>query len=182
MCDDNYPSLVASLFSWRCLPASTSYFLHVAMNLRRPSVTVPTHTSASNAVVFQSPTMPNTRVSVLYAIGPLFLLPAPSSLHCTLKVSEHESLGSRAPLIWMSALAQKLWCATLSQRSHTGLSQAHGCMRPSNGLVSYAVPQWCKAKPSDVRCTIWRKIPGERPMYCIHTGRPRLPRPLPFGS
>ena len=29
---------------------------------------------------------------VLYAIGPLFFLPTPSSPHCTLKVSEHDSL------------------------------------------------------------------------------------------
>ena len=28
----------------------------------------------------------------LYAIGPLFFLPTPSSPHCTLKVSEHDSL------------------------------------------------------------------------------------------
>ena len=33
VCDNIFPSLVASLFSWRCLAASTSSFLHVAMNL-----------------------------------------------------------------------------------------------------------------------------------------------------
>ena len=49
MCDNKFPSLVASLFSWRCLVAS---FLHAAMNLRPPAVTVLTHTSAFNAVAF----------------------------------------------------------------------------------------------------------------------------------
>ena len=39
--------------------ASISYFLHAAMNLRPPSTTVSTHTSAYNAVAFQSPVMPN---------------------------------------------------------------------------------------------------------------------------
>ena len=34
VCDSNFPSLVASLFSWRCLAASSSSFLHAAMNLR----------------------------------------------------------------------------------------------------------------------------------------------------
>ena len=29
MCDNKFPSLLASLFSWRCLAASTSCFLHV---------------------------------------------------------------------------------------------------------------------------------------------------------
>ena len=59
VCDSNFPSLVASLFSWRCLAASTSSFLHAAMNLHSPSVAVSTHTLASNPVVFQSPVMPN---------------------------------------------------------------------------------------------------------------------------
>ena len=58
------PSLVASLLSWRCLAASTSSFLHAAINLRPPSVTVSIHTSAFNAVAFQSPVMPNARMSL----------------------------------------------------------------------------------------------------------------------
>ena len=64
MCDNNFPSLVASLFSWRCLAASTSSFLHAAMNLRPPSAIVSSHTSASNAVAFQSPAVPNARMSL----------------------------------------------------------------------------------------------------------------------
>ena len=64
VCDNKVPSLVASLFSWRCLAASTSSFLHAAINLRPPSVTVSTHTSAFKAVAFQSPAMPNVRMSL----------------------------------------------------------------------------------------------------------------------
>ena len=36
VCDNNFPSLVASLFFRRCLAASTSSFLQAAMNLRPP--------------------------------------------------------------------------------------------------------------------------------------------------
>ena len=38
MCDNKFPSLVASLFSWRCLAASIASLLHAPMNLRPPSV------------------------------------------------------------------------------------------------------------------------------------------------
>ena len=63
VCDNDFPIIAASLFSWRCLAASTSSFLHAAMNLRPPSATLSTHhTSASSAVAFQSPAMPNARV------------------------------------------------------------------------------------------------------------------------
>ena len=64
VCDNKVPSLVASLFSWRCLAASTSSFLHAAINLRPPSVTVSTHTSAFKAVAFQSPAMLNVRMTL----------------------------------------------------------------------------------------------------------------------
>ena len=48
--DNKFPSLIVSLFFWRCLAASTSYFLHVAKNLRPPSMplirmSVPAHKS-----------------------------------------------------------------------------------------------------------------------------------------
>ena len=58
------PSRCLSLLFWRCLVTSTSSFLRAAMNLRPPSVTVSTHTSASNAVAFRSPAMANTRMSL----------------------------------------------------------------------------------------------------------------------
>ena len=84
--DNKFPSLFASLSSWRCLAASTSYFLHAAINLRPPSTTVSTNASASNAALSKRPDV------ALYPSGPLFLPPAPYSPHCTLKVSEHDSL------------------------------------------------------------------------------------------
>ena len=64
VCDNKFPNLVASLFSWRCLAASTSSFLHAAIHLHPPSVTVSAHTSAFNAVAFQFPAMPNARMSL----------------------------------------------------------------------------------------------------------------------
>ena len=56
--DNNFfPSLVAVLSSWRYLATSISSFLHAAINLRSPSVSASAHTSASNPVAFQSPTL-----------------------------------------------------------------------------------------------------------------------------
>ena len=88
VCDCNFPSLVASLFSWRCLAASFFSSLHAAMNLRPPSVTASTQTSAFNAIVFQSPVTPNARMSLCTQSVHSFL-PTPSSPHCALKVSAH---------------------------------------------------------------------------------------------
>ena len=89
--DNKFPSLVASLFSWRCLAACASSFLHAAMNLRPPSVTVSTHTSAFNAVAFQSPAMPNARMSLWtqsvhsFSFPPRPLLAAPSKFPKTIR-------------------------------------------------------------------------------------------------
>ena len=100
VCDNNFPSLVASLFSWRCLAASTSSFLHAPTNLRPPFVTVSAHTSASNpvAVAFQSPAMPNARMSLWtqsvhsFSFPPRPLSTAPSRFPNTIR------FGSRPPL------------------------------------------------------------------------------------
>ena len=112
MCDNKFPSLVASLFSCpgavmmsshinsnsNIKVASTFSFLHATMNLRPPSVTVSTHTSAFNAVDFQPPAMPSVWLS-LCTQSVHSLLPTPSSPHCcTLKVSKHDSL--RQPQIY----------------------------------------------------------------------------------
>ena len=69
VCDNNFPRRVASLLSWRCLAASTSAFLLEAMSLRPSSATVSTHTSAFNAVAFQSPAMPNVKMSLCTQMG-----------------------------------------------------------------------------------------------------------------
>ena len=98
VCDNKVPSLVASLFPWRCLAASTS-FLHAAINLRPPSVTVSTHTSAFKAVAFQSPAMPNVRMSLCtqsvhsFSFPPRPLRTAPSRFPKAIR------FGSRPPLI-----------------------------------------------------------------------------------
>ena len=88
VCDDKFPGLVASLFSWRCLAASTSSLLHTAMNL----LTVSTHTSAFKPSLSSPPPYAKRPDVALDAIGPLFLLPTASSPYCTLKVSENDSL------------------------------------------------------------------------------------------
>ena len=142
VCDNNFPSLVASLFSWRCLAVSTSFFLHAAMNLRPPSVTVSTHTSAYNAVAFQSPAMPNAWMSLCtqlvhyFSFRPRPLRTAPSRFPNTIR------FGSRPPLIRMSVPAHKSSFVrnVVSMLSHRVISR-HGCMRSSDGLVSCAVPR-----------------------------------------
>ena len=125
MCDNNFPSLVASLFSWRCLAASTYFFLHAAMNLRPPSVTVSAHTSASNTVPFQSPIMPNARMplyaqsihSLSFPSRPLHTSPSrfPNTIH----------FGSHSPLIRTSAPAHKslLVRNVVSMISHRAISR-----------------------------------------------------------
>ena len=97
MCDCNFPSRVASLFSWQCLTASSSSSLHAAMNLRPPSVTASTQTSAFNAIVFQSPVMPNARMSLCtqsvhsFSFPPRPLRTAPSRFQhaCLVFVVDH---------------------------------------------------------------------------------------------
>ena len=118
--------LVASLFSWPCLAASTSYFLHAVMNLRPPAVTVSTHTSASNAVAFQSPAIPNARMSLCtqsvhsFSFPPHPLRTAPSRFPNTI------CFGGRPPLIRMSAPAHKhlLVRNVVSMLSHRIISRA----------------------------------------------------------
>ena len=85
------------LFQSRCLSlllamaASSSSSLHAAMNLRPPSVTASTQTSALPPS-FSNPPYAERPDVALYTVRPLFLLPTPSSPHCALKVSEHDSL------------------------------------------------------------------------------------------
>ena len=126
VCDNMFPSLVASLIYWRCLAASTSSFLHTAMNLRPPSVTVSTHTSAFNAVASQSPAMPNARMSLRtqsvhsFSFPPRLLRTAPSRFPKTIR------FGSRPPLIWRSVPAHKslLVRNVVSTLSHRVISRA----------------------------------------------------------
>ena len=122
-----FSSLVASLFSWRCPAASTSYFLHAAMNLRQPSAAVSTHTSASNNVVaFQSHAISNARMSLCkqsahsFSFPPHPLRTAPSRFPNTIR------FGSLPPLIRMSAPAHKSLVVrnVVSKLSHLVISRA----------------------------------------------------------
>ena len=51
-----------SLFLRRISAALSSSFLHAAMNLRPPSITVSHHVPGSRAATVQSPSIPNTRM------------------------------------------------------------------------------------------------------------------------
>ena len=63
-----------------------------AMNLRPPSVAVSTHTLALNAVSFQSPAMPNARMSLCtQSVHSFFFPPRRSALH---------PQGFRTSLFW----------------------------------------------------------------------------------
>ena len=106
-CDNKFPSLVASLFSWRCLAASISSFLRAAIKLRPPSVTVSTHTSAFIAVAFQSPYTSNARMLLCtqsvhsFSFPPRPLRTAPSRFPDTIR------FGSRLPLVQESGFLSK---------------------------------------------------------------------------
>ena len=116
-----YAGLGRSLFSWRCLAASTSSFLHAAMNLRRPSVTVSTHTSAFKAVAFQSPAILNAWMSLWiqsvhsFSFPPRPLRTAPSRFPKTIR------FGSRLPLIRRSVIINTLLSLEISPGVFTKL-------------------------------------------------------------
>ena len=81
--------------------------------------------------------------AALYAIGPLILLPIPSSPHCTLKVSEHDSLWQPpAAHAYERPRPQKV---SRAQRCLNvlapGYFQGHGCTLSSCGLISCAAPR-----------------------------------------
>ena len=95
----NSPSLVASLFSWRYLAASTSSSLHASMNLRPSSVTA--SAERRRFPILRYAKRPDI---ALYAVGPLFRLPTLSSPHCTLKVSEHDSLWQPRTMLFLQEL------------------------------------------------------------------------------
>ena len=126
VCDCNFPSLVASLFSWRCLAASSSSCLHAAMNLRPPFVTASTQTSAFTAIVSQSPVMPNARMSLCtqsvhsFSFPPRPLRTAPSRFPNMIR------FGNRPPLIRRSVPAHKslLVRNVVSMLSHPVISRA----------------------------------------------------------
>ena len=105
--DKNFHRLVASLPPRRSLAASTSSSPHAAISLCPPSMTVSTHTSASNAVAFQSPALPSTQTSLCtqsihyISFPPRPLRTAPSRLLNTIR------FGNHAPLIRMSVPAHK---------------------------------------------------------------------------
>ena len=126
VCDNKFPSLVASLSSWRSLAASISSFLHAAMNLRPPSVTVSSHTSAFDAVAFQSPDMPNAHMLLCQQSVHSFSFPPRPLRTAASRFPNTIRFGSRPPLIRMSVPAHKslLVYDVVSMLSHPVISRA----------------------------------------------------------
>ena len=153
MCDNKFPRLVASLFSWQCLAASTSSFLHAAVNLRPPSVTVSTHTSAFNAVAFQSPAMPNARMALCAQSVHSFYFPRPvlSALHPQDFHTRFASAAARRSFEGATPPTKVFSFATSSQCSHIGLSQGHGCTKSWSDLLRCAPMIRSKTR----WCTVW---------------------------
>ena len=91
-----------------------------------PSVTASTQTSAFNAIVFQSPVMPNARMSLLYTVGPLFLLPTRPLRTVPSRFPDMIRFGNRSPLIRRSVPAHKslLVRNVVSMLSHPVISSA----------------------------------------------------------
>ena len=119
-------SCCLSLLSWRCLAASTSFFLHTAMDLRPPSVTVSTYTFTFNAIVFQSLVMQNTRVSLRTQSVHSFSFTLYSLRTALSTFPNTIYFGKRPPLIRMSAPAHKrpLVRNVVSMLSHPVISRA----------------------------------------------------------
>ena len=154
------------------------------MNLRPPSVTVSTHISAFNAVAFQSPAMPIAQDVVVYAIGPLFLLPTPSSPHCTLKVSKHASL--RQPPTAHSDERPRPKTSSRSQRRLNASTPGYlkGTVVRSHPMVwSLALCLDDTKQDSVVYGAEFSVVfLAKGPRTAPHPRGPRLPWSLPFGS
>ena len=131
--DNKFPSLVASFFLRRYLAVSTSYFFLAAINSHPLFVTISTHTSAYNAVAFQSPTLRNDRTSLCTQSVHSFSFPHRPLCTAPSRFPNMIRFGNRPP-------AKVISYASLSYRSRTRLSRGQGCTRSFAGLIVYAVP------------------------------------------
>ena len=121
--DNNVPSLVASLFSWRCLAPSTSSFLHAAINLRPPSTRLsqptrlPPTPSLPNRPLCQTPGCRSVRSgSTLSPSHPVLSALYPQGFRTRF------ALANRPSLIQISAPAHEkslLLRNVVSMHSHT---------------------------------------------------------------
>ena len=175
-----FPSLAASLFSWRFLAASTSYsFTWPLTSVHPPSQTtpLPSTPSLSSPPICSTPGCRSVRNRFTLSLSRLVL----SALHpqdfrtCFASATARRSFGWAAPPTNVFSYAMFLQC------SNTGLSWRHGRTRSSRSLISWAVPRQREPRLCGVRCGIGSSVLSEVPTFYIHTVGPRLPRPLPFG-
>ena len=143
---------------------------------------VSTDTSPSNAVAFQCPAMPNARMSLCTQSVHYFSFPPRPLRTASSRFPNTTRFGSRPPLIRMSAPAHKslLVRNVVSMLSHRVISRER-----LYEVIRWSVLLRCAPmmrSTGGVRCGVWRSAPGEGSTYCINTGGPRLPRPLPFVS
>ena len=134
VCDNKFPSIVASLFCWRCLAASTSSFLHAAINLRLPSLTV---SSLSSPTQWQTPGCRSGRNrSTLSPSHPVLSILHPQGFRKRFaSAAARRSFGRASPRTKVFSFATSCQC------SHIRLSQGHGCTKSSDDLVSCGVPR-----------------------------------------
>ena len=150
-----------------------------------PSVTTSTHTSAFNAIAFQSLVMPNARMSLCTQSVHPFSFPPRSLRAARSRFPNMIRFGSHPPLfiIQMSVPAHKSLLVRnfVSLLSHRVTSRArlYEVIRWS-GLLRCDPMMRSKSRWCTVRSLAY--VPGEGSTYCIHTGGSRLSRPLPFGS
>ena len=162
--DCNFPSLVASLFSWRCPAASSSSSLHAAINLRPPSVTALTQTSAFNAIVFQSPVMPNAGCRSVHSRSTL------SPSHPVLSALRPQGFSTR---VWFSSLVIPDVCMVFDygKQVYTTILLLL-CCRRALLLLSAPVILMMKQLPSDTPETMQQRAFAvcciRCPCPCLH--------------
>ena len=102
------------------------FFPSPVTNLRPPSVTVSTHTSAFKAVAFQSTAMPNARMLLWTQSVHSFSFPPRSLRTASLRVPKTIRFGSRPPVIRRSVPAHKslLVRKVVSMLSHSVVLRA----------------------------------------------------------
>ena len=130
------------------------------MNLCLPNVTVSVHTSAYNAVAFQSPAIPNARMSLWTQSAHSFSFPPRPLRTAPSRFPDTVCFGSRPPLIRRSVPAHKsvLVRNVVSTLSHRIIPRAW----------LYKVIRWSGLlRCGPMVCGVWLSVPGEGSTYCI---------------
>ena len=149
--------------------------LYAAMNLRPPSVTASTQTSAFNAIVFQSPVMPNARMSLCTQSVHSFSFPHRPLRTAPSRFPNMIRFGNRPPLIRRSVPAYKslLGRNVVSMLSHPVISSArwYEVIRWSS-LLRCAPMMRSKTRWCTVRSLVNREKRTKREKLAVHPPPP----------